>query len=122
MDAFLTTPDKKNLLTKLPPLRWEGGGVGLPEILVESEHKLQPFLGVGAALKALFNSKTDNGFAVLRLCIGASDFNHDGSYTSCDTPDPTLAAFSIERELRFLIPLLKEIKKIQPKLTLIASP
>ena len=143
MDAFLTTPDKKNLLTKLPPLRWEGGGAGLPEILVESEHKLQPFLGVGAALtdssawllmtamdektrratlKALFDSKTGNGFAVLRLCIGASDFNHDGSYTYCDTPDPTLAKFSMERETRFLIPLLKEIKKIQPKLTLIASP
>jgi glucosylceramidase len=143
MDAFLTTPDKKNLLTKLPPLRWDGGAAGLPEIVVESERRLQPFLGVGAALtdssawllmqemdsktrqatlKALFDSKSGNGFAVLRVCVGASDFNHDGSYTYCDTPDPTLAAFSIEREKRSLIPLLKEIRKIQPKLILIASP
>lgn len=143
MDAYLTTPDKKSLLTPLAPLAWGTNDPSLPELLVESEKRRQPFLGVGAALtdssawllakameegtrretlKALFDPKEGNGFAVLRVCVGASDFAVGGSYTYCDTPDPTLAAFSIQRERAYLIPLLKEIKKIQPKLTLIASP
>ena len=143
MDAYLTTPDKKNLLTPLAPLAWGATDPSLSELVVESEKRRQPFLGVGAALtdssawllakameegtrretlKVLFDPKEGNGFAVLRVCVGASDFAVGGSYTYCDTPDPTLAAFSIQRERAYLIPLLKEIKKIQPNLTLIASP
>jgi glucosylceramidase len=144
IELFVTTPDKKNLLTRQPEVRWSTGDLsGLPGLLVEPTKQLQPFLGVGAALTdssawllaksmnekerraaltALFDSKKGNGFSVVRICIGASDFSVGGSYTCCDAPDPTLNKFTLEREKAYLLPLLREIKKIQPKLTVIASP
>ena len=144
IDLFLTTPDKNNLLTKQPAISWDANlQSGLPTLTVEANRLQQPFLGVGAALTdssawllaksmdaserraaltALFDTKVGHGFSVLRICIGASDFSVGGSYTCCDTPDPTLQKFTLEREKAYLLPLLREIRKIQPKLTIIASP
>lgn len=143
MEMYLTTPDRQSLLTRKADVQWRTPQRGLAEINVDVNKKLQPFLGVGAALtdssafllmkcmsddtreatlRALFSSAPGAGFSVIRICIGASDFNHAGSYTYCDYPDPSLRMFSIHREQECLIPLIKDIIRINPHLRIIASP
>ena len=143
MEMYLTTPDRQNLMTKKADIKWGAPQRGLPEFTVDVSKKLQPFLGVGAALTdssaflltkcmsdtareetlcALFSPAPGAGFSVIRICMGASDFNHAGSYTYCDYPDPTLKMFSIHREQECLIPIIHAIRRINPNITIIASP
>ncbi|MGN6164172.1 MAG: glycoside hydrolase family 30 protein [Flavisolibacter sp.] len=77
-------------------------------------------------LKELFDT-TANAIAVsyLRISIGASDLNA-APFTYDDMPsgqtDPTLANFSLQPDMSNLIPLLKEILAINPKIKILATP
>ncbi|MFY8052853.1 MAG: glycoside hydrolase family 30 protein, partial [Armatimonadaceae bacterium] len=143
MEMYLTTPDRKNLMTRKADIQWGDPQRGVAEITVDVSKRLQPFLGVGAALtnssafllkkcmsdatrdetlRALFSPVPGAGFSVIRICMGASDFNHAGSYTYCDYPDPSLRMFSIHREQECLIPIIKDIIRINPHIRIIASP
>lgn len=67
IDLFLTTPDKKNLLGKQPPISWDAKlQSGLPSLTVEASKPQQPFLGVGAAL-------TDSSAWLLAQSMDASE-------------------------------------------------
>lgn len=64
------------------------------------------------------------GISYLRISIGASDLDEE-VFSYNDLPagetDPSLEKFSINRDYRHLIPLLKEIKAIQPGIRLMAT-
>lgn len=63
------------------------------------------------------------GLSVLRLVIGASDFSLEHrSLADSPEPDPELRTFSIERDQRWVIPVLQEILAIRPDLDIVASP
>jgi glucosylceramidase len=85
-----------------------------------------PFQNRGAILKELFGQgPNDLNINYLRISIGASDL--DATVFSYDDLkegeiDPDLLKMSIAKDQEFLIPILKEIQAIQPKLKLIASP
>jgi glucosylceramidase len=67
---------------------------------------------------------SDNGIglSVGRLSIGASDYSAE-VYSYDDEPfDVELKHFSIERDKKYIIPMIKEILKIKPDLFLFASP
>ena len=63
---------------------------------------------------------------MLRQPMGASDFAVNGSYSYDDMPagqtDPDLSAFSIDHDKAYIIPRLREALRINPKLTMMASP
>ena len=62
------------------------------------------------------------GLSVGRLSIGSSDYSAE-SYSYADEPfDVELKHFSIERDKKYIIPIIKEILKIKPDLFLFASP
>lgn len=72
-------------------------------------------------LKKIYSS---NGIelSVGRLSIGASDYSAE-VYSYDDVPfDTSLKHFSIEKDQRYIIPMIKEILKIKPDLYLFASP
>ena len=77
-------------------------------------------------LRELFGSgPSDIGVSYLRISIGASDL--DATVFSYDDlpagqTDPTLAHFSLAPDEQFLIPVLKEILAINPKIKLLGSP
>ncbi len=77
-------------------------------------------------LKALFGQGPDElNIIYLRISMGASDL--DATVFSYDdltegTMDPSLSKMSLANDLHHLIPILKEIQAIQPKLKLIATP
>ncbi len=65
------------------------------------------------------------GISVLRIAVGASDL--DGQVFSYDDvpsgqTDPSLKQFSLKASQADLIPLMQEIKKINPKIKFMATP
>ena len=62
------------------------------------------------------------GLSVGRLCVGSSDYSAE-LYSYDDEPfDVELKHFSIERDKKYIIPMIKEILKIKPDLFIFASP
>jgi len=67
-------------------------------------------------------SKGGLGLSVGRISIGASDYSAE-VYSYDDEPfDTELNAFSVERDKKYIIPIIKEILEINPDLFLFASP
>lgn len=73
-----------------------------------------------AFLKQMFDTKTGIGSSLIRVCIGGSDFSIE-RFTWCDTKGIENFA-PAEYDLKYVIPVLKEIKKINPALKIIGSP
>ncbi len=72
-------------------------------------------------LKQIY-SKDGLNLKVGRLCIGSSDYSPE-IYTYDDVEgDITLSHFSVARDEKYIIPIIKEILEIQPDLYLFASP
>lgn len=77
------------------------------------------------ALEKLFDSEKGIGLSILRQPMGSSDFALT-DYSYDDVPpgesDPELKKFSIEKDQRYLLPILKEAIAINPQLRIMASP
>lgn len=119
--------------------------LGSGAIVVDPTQRFQAFYGVGAALTeasayCLMNYLTAEqraelldelfnparcGWTTLRIGIGATDFQSEEIYSYDDMPagqtDPNLVNFSVEKDARYLIPLLQQIRKIQPNLKIFAA-
>jgi glucosylceramidase len=118
-----------------------GPGSG-PAVQVELTAPRQRIHGVGAALtessaylmsglpaaerRKLLGELFDparGGHSVLRIPIGASDFVLETvSLAESPVPDPDLTTFTIERDRRWVIPVLREILAINPNIEIVASP
>jgi glucosylceramidase len=76
-------------------------------------------------LRALFSPADGIGLGYLRVPVGASDFalSH---YTYDDMPpgrrDPELCHFSIAHDERYILPILRQARAINPALKIMASP
>ncbi|SFS20534.1 glucosylceramidase [Granulicella pectinivorans] len=143
--VWLTTPDRTSLLAEQPQ-RLAFAKSKAPGILVDDKTKFQTMDGFGYALtggsaqlmmkmspaartaliQELFgNGPADVGTSYLRVTVGASDMN-DHVYTYDDMPDgetdPDLKHFSLAPDEADVIPVLKEILKVTPKIKILASP
>ncbi len=104
-----------------PRQRLQGVGAALTESSASLIAGL-PAPARDALLHQLFDPTRD-GLSVVRVPIGASDFalaltTEDDS----PTPDPDLSGFSIDRDRRWIIPVLREILAIDPTVEVVASP
>ena len=73
-----------------------------------------------ALLKDLFDPETGLGIGLIRVSIGASDFNYE-EYTWCDKSG--IENFAVDsRDRSTVFPILKEIYAINPDINIIASP
>jgi len=76
-------------------------------------------------LEKLFDTKNGIGLSMLRQPMGASDFALE-DYSYDDMPagesDPELRKFTIDRDQRYIVPILKEILTFNPQVKIIASP
>jgi glucosylceramidase len=145
--TWLTTPDGRSLFAQQPAkLSFASGTSSAPTIDIDDKKKFQSIDGFGYALTGgsaqllmrmtpekraallheLFTTEGTNiGVSYLRVSIGSSDMNeHVFSYD--DMPagetDPSLAKFSLGPDRADVIPILKEILAINPKIKLLASP
>ena len=79
-----------------------------------------------ALLRELFGADGKNiGISYLRISIGSSDLN-DHVYSYDDMPvgqtDPELSKFNLDPDRTEVIPILKEILAINPKIEILGSP
>lgn len=146
--VWLTTSDKAQLLAKQtePLIFAKPGSKAELTISIDDKAKFQHMQGFGHALtggtaqlmmkmspaarKALLEELFGSGEGqistnYIRITVGASDMN-DHVYTYDDMPagqtDPQLEHFSLDPDRADVIPVLKEILAIQPKIKILASP
>jgi glucosylceramidase len=145
--VWLTTPDKTNLLTEQSQrLHFAKVSAGVRAITVDDGTKFQTMDGFGHALtggtaqlmmkmspaartellKELFgNGPGEIATSYIRVSVGASDMN-DRVYTYDDMPagqtDADLKNFSLAPDNADVIPVLKEVLAINPKIKILASP
>lgn len=73
-----------------------------------------------AFLREIFDTVAGMGYSYIRISIGASDFSLD-EYTWCD--EPGIENFRMhEYDKRDLIPVLKQILQINPRIKIMGSP
>jgi glucosylceramidase len=147
VDWWLTTSDQSALLTKQPVIAFGNNAKSaLPVITVEPSKKYQSVDGFGFALtggsaqlmigmpaderkkliQELFGH-TENGIGIsyLRLSIGSSDLN-DHTFSYDDLPggqtDVKLEHFTLKEDEKDVIPVLKEILAVNPKIKILGSP
>lgn len=147
VSLWLTTPDGQSLLKPQTPEGTFGAeGAAGPTIDVEDQKKFQTIDGFGfaltggsaqliihmdadrraALLKELFTTGGDGiGISYLRVSVGASDMN-DHVYSYDDLPegqtDLKMEKFSLGPDRADVIPVLKEILAINPRIKILASP
>ncbi|WP_245898686.1 glycoside hydrolase family 30 protein [Chitinophaga niastensis] len=147
MSCWLTSPDKTIALQKQTPgLPFTSKDNGFPTINVDPSKTFQSIDGFGftltggsatlinklpaaaqnALLKELFLTAGNGiGISYLRLSIGASDLSA-AVFTYDDMPagqtDPQLKHFNIDKEKEDLIPVLKKIVALQPRIKILGSP
>ena len=145
--VWLTTPDKASLLAEQPKrLHFAKASEGAKTITVDDGTKLQTMDGFGhaltggtaqlmmkmspsartALLKELFgDGPGEIATNYIRVSVGASDMN-DHVYTYDDMPagqtDADLKNFSLTPDRADVIPVLKEVLAINPKIKILASP
>jgi glucosylceramidase len=145
--VWLTSPDKSSLVAQQPnALEFSQPKKDVPTIAVADAKKYQTIDGFGFALtggsaqllmhmsaparasllKELFSTEGDGiGVSYLRVSIGSSDMNAN-VYSYDDMPtgemDPKLAKFSLAPDEVDVIPALKEILALNPKIKILGSP
>jgi len=133
--------DKRH--TPLAPLAWADGTAATQDaIALHPESTRQEILGFGGALTDatcyVLSQQTESErqgilhdlFApgemelnVCRTCIGASDYSRNAySFDESDTPDPELKKFSIDHDKAYILPVLRDARKVNPELFLFSSP
>nr|WP_232298927.1 glycoside hydrolase family 30 beta sandwich domain-containing protein [Granulicella tundricola] len=147
VDVWLTNSDRTALLARQSPeLKFVAGAGSGTVIQVDDTKRFQQMDGFGYALtggsaellmkmqpakrtellQELFGVKGSAiGVSYLRVSIGASDMN-ERVFTYDDLPagetDPMLAKFGLGPDLQDVVPVLKEILAIDPKIAILASP
>lgn len=146
-EVWLTVPDKSALFERQKaPLRFAKTAAPDPVIDVDDRLKYQTIDGFGFALtggsaqhmihmdaaaraaliKELFAADGNHiGVSYLRVSIGASDLN-DHVFSYDDLPagqtDPEMLKFSLDPDRADVIPVLKEILAVNPKILILGSP
>jgi glucosylceramidase len=112
------------------------------ELKLEPEQKYQSFIGFGGAfteaaaytlaqipeedrarvIESYFNPETGLGYSLGRTHIHSCDFALE-NYTYVEENDTELKTFSIEREKKYVLPLIKDAVKARgEELTILSSP
>ncbi|RAW02408.1 glycoside hydrolase family 30 protein [Pseudochryseolinea flava] len=143
VEYWLTTGDKKSLLSKRE-LNFNADAVSKDIIDVDTTKIYQDIDGFGyaltggsamllhtkldqakrtALLQELFTTEGNNiGINYLRVSIGASDLDdHVFSYDDVKG-DKDLKHFTLDEDRKHLIPVLKEILALNPKIKIMGSP
>ncbi|MEE4546351.1 RICIN domain-containing protein [Streptomyces sp. V4-01] len=146
ISAWITTPDRAQLLTPGQTTTLGTGTSQSHTITVDPSQTYQSVDGFGASITdssasllaglpsaqrdsvmaSIFSPTSGIGMSMLRQPLGSSDFVNGPFYTYDDLPsgqsDPTLAHFSIAHDQARIIPLIKQAISLNPKLKVVVAP
>ncbi len=145
--VWITTADRTNELTEIASMQFNQTHTGDGVIEIDTAITYQTMDGFGfaltggsamllrtkmndqqraALLRELFLTEANGiGISYLRVSMGASDLDERVfSYNDLPTgkTDPKLTRFSLDYDTLHLIPVLKEILALNPKIKIMASP
>jgi glucosylceramidase len=145
--VWVTTPDRAELMRERAPVAFGKTPSTQPTIVVDPDRAYQAVDGFGASItdssatvlaglspavradtmRALFDPVRGIGVSFLRQPVGSSDFTASSRhYTYDDVPagqtDFALRHFSIAHDQAAILPLLREAKRLNPRLTVMATP
>jgi glucosylceramidase len=142
-DISVWLTDETRRMNKSAPISWQPATAMATEdaIVLNPDKKFQDILGFGAAFtdsacytlnrlapaarEELFHQwfhPAEMGLSVCRTCIGSSDYATK-AYSYCDGEvDPELKRFSIEHDRAYILPILRQARKLIPDIFLISSP
>jgi len=146
IQVFESSEDKRESLAEKPALAFRTDRAPALTIFANDTVKYQEIDGFGAsltessawllkrkltdaqrseALRMLFDRQKGIGLSMLRQPMGASDFALQ-EYSYDEMPagetDPELKKFSIDHDRADILPVLKEILAVNPKIKVIGSP
>ena len=104
----------------------EGFGAAVTDSAAYLLEQVEPSSSQSSTLSDLF-TRTGNGIGLsfMRVPIGATDIARS-VYSFDDMPsgqtDPTLANFSIAHDQAYILPLIQQIKALNPQMKLLATP
>jgi glucosylceramidase len=126
--AFSTRPPADLTVTVDPTRTFQamtGFGGSLTDSSAAVLYSLSPSARE-AAMHLLFDPATGDGLDFLRQPVGASDFVTTQAYTYDDLPpgqtDYSQQHFSVAHDEAQILPLLREAERINPRLTIMATP
>jgi glucosylceramidase len=126
-----------------PPVTWHPAleAPGTDHIQLNSNLKFQEILGFGGAFTDAtcytFNRLTsavrdqlfhelfhpsEMGLSVGRICVGSSDYSTKVYSFDEGGADPDLTRFSIEHDREYILPMLREVRNVNPDMFLFSSP
>ena len=135
--------DEKRRFEPAPALAWQtGSGQKSDDAIALNPHeKFQEILGFGAAFTDascyMFHQLSDTAreqlfhelfhpselaLNVCRTCIGSSDYSTEVYSFDEGDPDPELKRFSIDHDRAYLLPALRQARKVNPDLFLFSTP
>ncbi len=145
--VWVTTPDRAELLQQRDPVAFERGGSDLTTIVVDPNQRFQTMDGFGAsitdssasllsalpaaardeAMRSLFDARDGIGVSFLRQPVGSSDFTAEAAHYTFDdvaagATDFPLEHFSIAHDEAQILPLLREAKRLNPAVKVMATP
>lgn len=145
--VWVTTADGAQRMRQQPPVTFQAGTSDLTTITVDPNQTFQRMDGFGGALtdssaavlsalpreardsamRQLFDPDSGIGVSFVRQPVGSSDFTAAAAhYTYDDMPagqtDFALRHFSIAHDQTQILPLLRQAKRLNPRLTVMATP
>ena len=138
--SYVTTADKSKLFESEDLTIYTTSSMSTNRITLDTTTTYQSITGFGAAmtgascynlllmsqsdrtafLKEMFDVDEGLGVSLVRMSIGSSDFGMD-EYTHCDTEG--IDNFAIHKyDTRDVIPILKEVREINPDVKIIGTP
>jgi glucosylceramidase len=144
--VWITTPDGAQRLSPATGATFQPGDSDKLTITVDPTRRYQTMRGFGASITDssavvlyrlrpaardavmadLFDPRTGDGLSVLRQPMGASDFVAGDHYTYDDVPagqtDYAMDGFTIAHDRPRILPLLRQALRLNPGLTVVASP
>jgi glucosylceramidase len=146
IEVYESSEELHESLAPKAPLQFGASSQPLVAIHIDESRTFQEMDGFGASLtdasawllseklapaerqqllEQLFDGRPGLGLNILRQPMGSSDFSRD-DYTYDDMPsgqsDPELKHFSVDRDRQYILPVLREALRVNPRLKIIASP
>ncbi len=144
---WVSSQDAKLALSRQPDVGFDPDQrPGSPGVKVDRSRRFQTMLGFGSSLepttcfnisrlapqqqdaviRRLVDPDKGIGMNLMRICIGTPDFTGDPWYSYDDMPkgqtDEGLEHFSIEKDRRYVLPIIKKARRANSDLLFFASP
>ena len=141
VSVWVTDDDQQ--LVRSSSIAWQPAtaSTAADTVVLDPERKFQEILGFGAAftdaacytfnrLDATAREKlfhllfhpSEMGMSACRTCIGSSDYSTKLYSYDDGEADPELKRFSIDHDRGYILPMLREARKVNPDLFLFSSP